>query len=221
VKAFGLVLRRDLRLAFRHWSELANPLIFYVVVAALFPLALSPAPAVLRGIGVGVVWVGAFLASLLALDDLFRADAEDGSMEQLLLAPVPLGVTVLAKIAAHWLVSSIPLVVLVPIMAMTFRIPVESLPVLAVALLLVTPTQSVFVALGAAVTVSLKTGGSIIGLLVLPLCAPLLIFGARATDFAITGAPVAAPLYLLAALATLALTLGPFAIAAGLKVGLE
>ncbi len=168
-----------------------------------------------------MLWVAALLASLLALEGLFRSDAEDGSMEQLLLSPVPLGIVVLAKIAAHWVVSSLPLILLVPIMALTFRLPADALPTMAAALLLATPTISVFVALGAALTVSLKTGGSIIGLLVLPLCAPLLIFGARATDLAIGGEPTAAPLYFLAALAVLACALGPLAVAAGLKVGLE
>lgn len=221
MQAFAVLFVRDLKLAFRRWSELANPLIFYVIVTSLFPLALTPSTSVLLAIGIGVIWVAALLSSLLALEGLFRTDAEDGSMEQLLLSPVPLGVTVLAKIAAHWVVSSLPLVVLVPVMALTFRLPVSVLPILVAALLLATPTLSVFVALGAALTVSLKTGGSIIGLLVLPLCAPLLIFGARATDLAVGGEPVAAPLYFLGAMAVLALTLGPLAVAAGLKVGLE
>lgn len=221
MKYFNAILVRDLRLAYRRWSELANPLIFYVIVTAMFPLSLAPVQNVLQSIGIGVLWVAALLSSLLALEGLFRNDAEDGSMEQLLLSPVPLGVTVLAKIAAHWVVSSVPLIILVPLMALTFRLPVSVLPVLAAALLLATPTISVFVALGAALTVSLKTGGSIIGLLVLPLCAPLLIFGARATDLAIGGEPTAAPLYFLAALALLACALGPLAVAAALKVGLE
>jgi heme exporter protein B len=221
MRAFTIILRRDIKLAFRRWSELANPLIFYVIITALFPLALAPEPAVLEAIGIGVLWVAALLSSLLAIEGLFRADTEDGSMEQLLLSPVPLGVTVLAKIAAHWAVSSLPLIVLVPVMALTYRLPAAALPTLVAALLLATPTLSVFVALGAALTVSLKTGGSVIGLLVLPLCAPLLIFGARATDLAIDGEPVAAPLYFLAALAVLAASLGPLAVAAGLKVGLE
>jgi heme exporter protein B len=221
MRAFMVIFARDLRLAYRRWSELANPLIFYVIVTALFPLAMTPSQNVLQAIGIGVLWVAALLSSLLALDGLFRADAEDGSMEQLLLCPVPLGVTVLAKIAAHWVVSSVPLIVLVPVMALTFRLPLAAVPTLVAALVLATPTLSVFVALGAALTVSLKTGGSIIGLLVLPLCAPLLIFGARATDLAVGGEPVAAPLYFLAALAALAVSLGPVAVAAGLKVGLE
>ena len=172
MNAFASIYLRDLKLSFRRWTEFANPLIFYLIVASLFPLALSPDPRVLEALGIGVLWVSALLASLLALDGLFRTDFEDGALEQLLLSPVPLSITVLAKMAAHWTVSALPLVILVPIMALTFRLPATVLPTLAAALLLATPALSVFVAIGAALTVSLKTGGSIIGLLVLPLCAP-------------------------------------------------
>jgi heme exporter protein B len=196
-------------------------LLFFAIVTTMFPLALTPDPQLLQSLGIGVLWVAVLLASLLALDGLFRHDTEDGSMEQLLMSPVPLGITVLAKIAAHWSASTVPLILLVPLTALSFRLPVEILPTLAGALLLATPALSVFVALGAALTVSLKTGGSIIGLLVLPLCAPLLIFGARATDLALGGEPVAAPLYFLAALSALAVSLGPLAVATGLRVGLE
>jgi heme exporter protein B len=218
---FASVVVRDLRLAFRRFSELANPLLFFIVVASLFPLALSPDRAQLQALGTGVLWVSALLSSLLALDGLFRSDVEDGSMEQLLLSPMPLTVVVLAKIAAHWVVSGVPLIVLVPIVATSFSLNADALIVLAFALLLATPTLSVLVAIGAALTVSLKSGGSIIGLLILPLCSPLLIFGTRATDLAASGEPVAGPLYLLAALAVFSLSLGPLAIAAALKVGLE
>jgi len=221
MNGFSEVYKRDLRLSFRRWSEVVNPLLFFVIVTTMFPLALSPDPRLLQSLGIGVVWVAVLLASLLALDGLFRNDAEDGTMEQLLLSPVPLGITVLAKIAAHWSASTVPLIILVPLTALSFRLPVEILPTLTGALVLATPALSVFVALGAALTVSLKTGGSIIGLLVLPLCAPLLIFGARATDLALGGEPVAAPLYFLAALSVLAVSLGPLAVAAGLRVGLE
>jgi heme exporter protein B len=216
-----IILKRDLKLAFRRWSELANPLIFFVVVTSLFPLALSAERPLLQAVGTGVLWVSALLSSLLALDGLFRSDADDGSMEQLLISPAPLGLVVLGKIAAHWVVSALPLIVLVPLVALAFYMPAHALVTLAFALALATPTLSVFVALGAALTVSLKSGGSIIGLLVLPLCSPLLIFGTRATDLAVHGEPVAAPLYMLAALATLAVSVGPAAVGAALKVGLE
>jgi heme exporter protein B len=221
MNAFKAMLMRDLRVGFRRWSELAHPLIFFIVVVTLFPLALSPSAAQLRDIGVGVLWVAALLSSLLALDGLFRGDAEDGTLEQILLSPAPLTITVLAKLTAHALVTLLPLICLVPLSAYSFNIPLAVLPTLALALLLAAPTLSVLVALGAALTVSLRRGGSIVGLLVLPLTAPLLIFGTRATDLSINGEPTAAPLLLMAALAVLAVSLGPLAIAAAVRVGLE
>jgi heme exporter protein B len=221
MSAFNAVLARDLRVAFRRWSELAHPLIFFIIVVTLFPLALSPTTSQLRDVGTGVLWVAALLSSLLALDGLFRSDADDGSLEQLLLSPAPMTIMVLAKVVAHTLVTLVPLICLVPLLALSFSIPFAALPTLALALLLATPTLSVLVALGAALTVSLRRGGSIVGLLVLPLTGPLLIFGTRATDLSINGEPTAAPLLLLAALAVLAVSLGPLAIAAAVKVGLE
>lgn len=221
MSAFSAILVRDVRIAFRRLSELANPLLFFVVVASLFPLALSPNADELREIGAGVLWVSALLSSLLALEGLFRADADDGSLEQLILSPVPLGITVLAKVAAHWLVTILPLIGLVPILALSYSLPMSALPTMIGALLLATPTLSVLVALGAALTVSLRRGGAIVGLLVLPLTAPLLIFGTRASDFGLHDEPTAGPLYLLAALAALAVSLGPIAIAAALRVGVE
>lgn len=221
MKAFNAVFVRDLRVAFRRWSELAYPLIFFLIVVALFPLALSPTTQQLREVGTGVLWVAALLSSLLALDGLFRGDADDGSLEQLLLSPVSMTITVLAKILAHALVTLLPLICLVPVTAWSYNMPSVALPTLAFALLLAAPTLSVLIALGAALTVSLRRGGSIVGLLVLPLTGPLLIFGTRATDLSISGEPPTAPLLFLAALAVLAVSLGPLAIAAAVKVGLE
>ena len=215
------ILRRDLRLAFRRWSELATPLIFFVIIASLFPLAATPDEAQLRSIGAAVIWMSALLSSLLALDGLFRADSEDGSMEQLLLAPAPLGLVALAKIVAHWAVSGVPLLVLAPLVAMSFYLPLAALPELIAALALATPTLSVLAAIGAALTVSLRAGGTIIGLLILPLTGPVLIFGTRATELAALGESVAGPLYLLASLAVLAVSLGPLITAAAVRTALE
>ena len=221
MNGFMLVLRRDLRLAFRRWSELATPLMFFVIIASLFPLAASPGVSQLRDAGGAVLWMSALLSSLLALDGLFRADAEDGSLEQLILSPVPLGLIVLGKILAHWIVSGVPLVVLAPMLALSFYLPVDALPTLIVALALATPTLSVLAAIGAALTVTLSGGGAIIGLLVLPLTAPVLIFGTRATELAISGESVLGPLYLLAALAVFALSVGPLAASAAVRVAME
>ena len=218
---FVCILKRDLRLAFRRWSELATPLIFFVIIASLFPLAASPDETQLRSTGAAVLWMSALLSSLLALDGLFRADSEDGSMEQLILGPAPLGLVVLAKIVAHWAVSAVPLLVLAPLLALSFYLPVTALPGLVAALALAMPTLSVLAAIGAALTVSLRAGGTIIGLLILPLTGPVLIFGTRATELAALGEPIAGPLYLLAALAVLAISLGPPIAAAAVRTALE
>lgn len=215
------ILLRDLRLAFRRWSEMATPLIFFVIIASLFPLAASPDEAQLRSTGAAVIWMSALLSSLLALDGLFRADSEDGSMEQLILGPAPLGLVVLAKIVAHWAVSGVPLLVLAPLAALSFYLPLTALPELIAALALATPTLSVLAAIGAALTVSLRAGGTIIGLLILPLTGPVLIFGTRATELAALGEPVAGPLYLLASVAVLAVSLGPLITAAAVRTALE
>lgn len=218
---FLLILGRDLRLSSRRWGERATPLIFFVIVASLYPLAMSPDEVQLQSAGPGFLWIAALLSSLLALDGLFRSDTQDGSMEQLALSPAPLTLIVFAKTLAHWLVSGVPLIVLAPLLASSFYLPSEAMPVLVGALALATPTLSVLAAVGAALTVSVRSSSAIIGLLVLPLTAPVLIFGARATELAVGGEPTAGPLYLLAAFAMLALSLGPLACAAALRVDLE
>ena len=228
-EAFRLIFRRDLRLAIRRFSEWANPLLFFVAVSGMFPLALSPdrlgaAAGVavgLQSLGVGVLWMSALLSSLMGLDRLFVADFDDGSMERLVLSPAPLLAIVYGKLAAHWVLSGLPLMLLVPILGMVYQLPLATLAVLAFAVLLATPTLTVLVAIGAALTVNVRSAGAVIGLLVLPLCSPVLIFGARATVLSIDAEPVAGPLYLLASLAFLAVSLGPIAIAAALRVSLE
>jgi heme exporter protein B len=218
---FFAIVQRDLKIGFRRFGELAQPLLFFIIVVLLFPFALEPKEDLLNGIASGVLWVSALLAVLLGAEGLFRGDAEDGSLEQLMLAPVPLAVTVWAKLTAHWLVALVPLVVLVPLLAVTFYVPVQVLDTFVLAVLLATPSLTVLVALGAALTVSLKRGGALVGLLFLPLTVPLLIFGASVSHRALAGDPVLGPLYWLAALALLSLSLGPLAIAAALRVGME
>lgn len=228
---FALVLRRDLKLAFRRISEWANPLIFFIAVSGMFPLALSPDRFAVSGssgelyglqsLGIGVLWMAALLASLMGLDRLFLSDVEDGSMEQLVLSPTPFLAVVYGKLAAHWIVSALPLIMLVPVLGLIYRLPAAASGVLTLALLLATPALTVLVAIGAALTVSLRGAAVIIGLLVLPLCSPILIFGARATVLALDAESAAGPLYLITSLTLLALSLGPVAIAAALKVNLE
>ena len=221
MKGFIQILTRDLKVALRRWSELCNPLIFFLIVASLFPLAISPEASDLKEVGTGVLWISALLSSLLALDGLFRDDAEDGSMEQLVLSPISLTIIIAAKILAHWLITGLPLVVIAPVIALSYYMPVDALTTLILALILATPTLSVLGAIGAALTVGLRRGGPIVGLLVLPLTGPVLIFGTLATDLAVQGESAAGPLYLLGALLALAVVLGPLATSAAVRVSLE
>ena len=221
MNAFGLLLERELKIAFRRWGELLNPLLFFVIVTTLFPLALEPEPELLRSIAAGVVWVAALLSGLLSLEHFVRNDFEDGSLEQLALSGQPLSLLMLAKVAGHWLVSGLPLVLLAPVVAYALKLPAEANGTLMLALLLGTPTLSLVGAVGAALTVSLKRGGVLLSLLFLPLAVPVLILGARTTDLAADGLLVTGPLYLLAALLVVGVTLTPFAVAAAVRISLD
>jgi heme exporter protein B len=220
-QAARLVLARDLQLAMRHWDQVLQPLIFFVIVTTLFPLAISPALNELRAISAGVVWVAAMLASLLALESLFRPDVEDGTMEQWVLSGQPLSVLLLAKTAGHWLVSGLPLVLMTPIVGTALGMPTAAWPVLIAALALGTGCLSVLGAIGAALTVSVRRGSVLLALLVLPLEMPVLIFGARAVDLAMQGEVVTGPLNLLAAMLLFFVSVGPFAMAAAMRVSTE
>ena len=217
----GLVVARDLRLAIRHWDQLAQPLIFFVIVTTLFPLAISPALDELRDIAPGVVWVAAILASLLALESLFRPDVEDGTMEQWVLAGQPLSLLLLAKVATHWLLTGLPLVLLAPFVGTALGMPQTVWPALMATLALGTGSLSVLGGVGAALTVSVRRGNVLLALLVLPLEMPVLIFGARAVDLAMQGESIGGPLNLLAAMLLLFVSLGPLAMAAAMRISVE
>jgi heme exporter protein B len=215
------ILARDLKLGYRRLGELANPLVFFLVVATLFPLATSPEKELLMEIGPGIVWVAALLSSVLALDTLYRADMDDGTMEQMALSPQPLGWLLLMKTIAHWLVSGLPLVLLAPLVAQAFFMPSEAIPAMVASLALGTPTLSLIGSIGAALTAGLRRGGALVAMLVLPLSMPILIFGARATDLAMDGMDVTGPLNLLAMLMVGSLISVPFAAAAAIRVSLD
>ncbi|MCY1398595.1 Heme exporter protein B [compost metagenome] len=215
---FTLLLSREARLLFRRPAELANPLVFFAIVIALFPLAVGPETQMLKTLSPGLVWVAALLAVLLSLDGLFRSDFEDGSLEQWVLSPHPLPLLVLAKVLAHWLISGLALVLLAPLFALMLGLPGRCLPVLLLSLLLGTPILSLLGAVGAALTVGLKRGGLLLALLILPLYIPVLILGSGALQASLQGLPTAGHLLWLSSLTALALTLTPFAIAAGLKI---
>lgn len=216
-----LVYRRDLLLAQRHWGQVAQPLVFFVMVVTLFPLALSPELSELRRIASGVLWVAALLASLLGLELLFRADHADGSLEQMLLSGQPLAILALAKGLAHWTACGLPLVLLSPFVAATLGVSFGAMDTVMVSLALGTGILSALGAVGSALTLGLRRGSLLLGLLVLPLAMPALIFGARAVDLAIHGDSARGPLLLLAAMLVLAVTLAPAAVAAALRISAE
>lgn len=220
-RAFLTLLRRDLLLAFRRPAEIANPLLFFIIVVTLFPLGIGPEPNTLQTIAPGVIWVAALLASMLSLDGMFRTDFDDGALEQILLSPHPLSVLVLAKIIAHWMVSGLPLILLSPLLGMSMNLTSESIVALVLTLSLGTPVLSLVGSIGTALTVGLRKGGVLLSLLVLPLYIPVLIFAASAVEVAGVGFPIAAQLSFLGALLALALTLAPLATAASLRISVS
>lgn len=212
------VLGRDLRLSVRRRSELLNPLVFFVIVVSLFPLGVGPEPKTLALIAPGVIWVAALLATLLGMERLFRDDYEDGSLEQLLLTPQPLSALVLAKVLGHWLVTGLPLIIVSPLLGVLLQLPNDAYGALLASLLLGSPALSLIGAIGVALTVSLRRGGVLLTLLVLPLYVPILIFGTASVAAAAAGLPYDGQLALLGAILALALVLAPFAIAGGLRI---
>ncbi len=219
--AFLDLLRRDLLLAMRRRSELANPMLFFVMVIVLFPLGVGAEPKLLEQMSSGVVWVAALLAALLTLDSIFRSDFEDGSLEQILIGAHPVPMLVLAKVIAHWLVTGLPLLLVAPVLATFLGMNPDAIGVLMLSLLLGTPVLSLIGSIGVALTVGLRRGGVILSLLVLPLYVPVLIFGAAAVDAAASGMPVTGQMYIMAAFLVLAVTLAPLAAAAALRISLS
>lgn len=218
LKAFQHLLMRDLRLAFRSRHELANPLIFFVLVVSLFPLAVTPKPELLREMAPGVIWVAALLATLLSLDGLFKQDYDDGSLDQLMLSPNPLMILVLAKVSAHWLLTGLPLVIIAPLLGLFMSLPMDAVSVLIYSLLLGTPVLSLVGAIGVSLTVAVNRGGVLLSLIILPLYIPILIFGANAVDVASDGLPVTGQLLFLGAVLALALSLAPLATSVALRI---
>lgn len=220
-QAFAAVLWRDLRIVARHRGDAVTTLIFFVMVASLFPLAIGAEPNVLRNIGPGVLWVAALLASLLSLPRLFAADHADGTLEQLLLKPHPLSVLALAKVIAHWLTTGVPLALMAPLLGLQYGLDRATIGVLVFSLLLGTPALSLIGATASALTLGLRGGGVLTALLVLPLNAPILIFGAGAVAAQAGGIDPTAQLSLLGAILALGLALLPWALAQALRIACE
>lgn len=217
-QVFRLLLAREVRLLCRRPAELANPLVFFAIVIALFPLAVGPESELLKTLSPGLLWVAALLAVLLSLEGLFRSDYEDGSLEQWVVSPHPLPLLVLAKVLAHWMFTGLTLVLLSPLFALMLGLPGFCIPDLLLSLLFGTAVLSLLGAVGAALTVGLKRGGLLLALLILPLYIPVLILGSGTLQAALQGMPTTGYLLWMASLAVLAVTLTPFAIAAGLKI---
>jgi heme exporter protein B len=215
------LLKRDLRLALRAGGGFGLGLAFFLLVAVLVPLGVGPEGAVLGRIAPGILWLGALLACLLSLDRMFALDFEDGSLDLLATAPIPLEAVVAMKSLAHWLVTGLPLALISPVLGVLLHLPVAGYPWLLASLLLGTPALSVIGAFGAALTVGLKRGGLLLSLLVLPLYVPTLIFGAEVIKRGAEGMTVATPLLLLAGITAGAGALLPFASAAALRVNLR
>ncbi len=219
--AFWTVLQRDLLLAFRHRGELLNPPLFFLMTVSLYPLGISPETEILRTIAPGIIWIAALLAALFSLENLFKADFADGTLEQLALSPHPLPLLIGAKVLAHWLVSGLPMVLLAPLLAVLLSLTPAATTALVATLALGTPLLSLIGAVGTALTVGLRRGGVLLTLLVLPLYIPVLIFATGAVSAAGAGLPIEGQLYFLAALLVLAVTLAPLAIAAAIRIGLS
>ncbi len=220
-RGFTAVVKRDLLLAYKRPGDMLNPLFFFAMVSTLFPLAIGPAGDQLKLLGPGVVWVAALLSVLLSLNSLYLSDLEDGSLDQLILSPQPLPLIALGKTVAHWLVSGFPLVLVSPLIAITYQMPTETIGVMVVTLTLGTISLSLLGSVGAALTVGLNRGNALLSLLVLPLAMPVLIFGARTVALAAADDAVSAGVYFLAAYCMLALSFAPFAAAAALKISNE
>lgn len=210
----------ELKLLYRRRQELVNPLIFFLMVCTLFPLAVSPDSEQLQTMAPGIIWVAAMLASLLSLDMLFRHDFDDGTLEQMAFSEQPLYLLSLIKVICYWLMSGLPLVMISPLLAVMLFLPMDAIPVLLLSLLLGTPVLSLVGAIGAALTVSLKKGGVVISLLVLPLFMPVLIFGSSAVVAASQGLPATGQLAWLGVLLVLGVTMAPLATAIAIRISI-
>jgi heme exporter protein B len=211
-------LRRDLLLAYRRRGEAASPLVFFIMVSTLIPLGITPESARLAEIAPGIIWVMALLATLLSTDGLFASDYQDGSLEQLLISPQMLAMPVLGKITAHWMVTGLPLTLASPLLGVMLSLPEQGYVPMLVSLALGTGCLSLIGAVGAALTVSLRKGGLLLSLLVMPLYMPVIIFGSATVQSAIDGFAWSGPLAILGAMLAAAIALCPLAAAGGLRL---
>ncbi len=215
------MLKREIKLSYRRKADLANPLLFFLMMIVLFPLGVTPNTDKLSVIAPGLVWVAGLLSTLLSLDMMFRDDYEDGSLEQMLLAAAPAEMLVTAKIIAHWLMTGLPLTLVSPFLALSLAMPERAIPALIISLGLGTLTFSLIGSVGAALTVGLRKGGLLLSLLVMPLFIPILIFGASAVTAAATEFPYQAQLAYVGAICLGALAIVPWITTMALKVSVS
>ena len=219
--ALAALLVRDMRLAVRIGGGALMGVLFFLIVVTLTPFAIGPDLVLLERIGPAILWIGALLASLLALDRLFAADHEDGSLDLLLMGSAPLELTVLTKALAHWITTGLPLVIATPLLGLFLNLEPQAIGAVALTLLAGTPALTCIGLIGAALSVALRRGGLLLPVLVLPLTVPVLIFGVAASNAAITGSSFGAPFMILCALTLGSLVLGPLAAGAALRQGVE
>jgi len=215
------ILRRDLRLALRHGADTLVVVMFFILTVALFPFGIGPEPQFLALVAPGVIWVMALLAALLSTERLFQTDYEDGGLDLILLSPAPLELIVLAKCAAHWLTTGVPLILAAPILALLLGLPAPGFGGLVLAMALGTPTLTLVGAIGASLVLGARRGGVLVSLLVLPLYIPVLIFGVAAVNGAVDGAKTGPYLMILGGLLLMALVLAPWASGAALRQAAE
>ncbi|MFT4671572.1 MAG: heme exporter protein B [Pseudohongiellaceae bacterium] len=220
-RAFISTLKRDLLIAFKRKNDIANPFMFFFIVVSLFPIGIGPDADKLREIAPGVIWIAALLSSMLSMDSLYRADFEDGSLEQLLLSPNPLFFLVLAKNISHWLVSGLPVILVSPVLAYMLNLPSDAYAVLVLSLLIGTPIISLLGSIAVALTVGLGSRGLILAVITLPMSVPVLIFGTLAVQSQLNGINPIGYLALLFAMFAAALSLAPLASAAALRISVN
>ena len=221
VRAFFQVVRRDLSLALRQGSDSLMVLGFFVVAVVLFPLGIGPEPQLLARIAPGILWVSALLAAMLSLDRLFQTDYEDGSLEQMVLAPAPLEFTVIAKVFSHWLTTGLPMLIMSPLLAILLHLDQDGFTALIAGLALGTPILSLLGAIGAGLVLGARRGGVLMTLLVLPLTIPILILGSGAIDAARQDLPYHSLLLLMGAILAMALPLAPLAAAGAIRQAMD
>ena len=221
MKIWWILVQRDLLMAWRRSSDIFSVVMFFVLAVVLFPLGVGPELDTLRKIAPGIIWVAALLAAMLSLDQLFQSDADDGSLDLLLLAPIPLETIVIAKCCAHWMVTGLPLILVAPILGILLNLPLAGFAVMIITLAISTPTISLLGSVGAALTIGARRGGVLVALLILPLLTPILIMSANAVDLALVGLNYTPLIALLGAFFLICLVVCPFVAAVALRLAAE